>query len=281
MLTACSTIFTRTTLLSSPSSLSSNAFSTLSQSFAPSSVTSSSRVSFSVSSSPSSSPSVTSLRKASLNELPVVRQLSTATSKQSARAPSPASRVQPKVINTEPPKASQSASHSEGVTSITWTDFFRFRRSRIMMERLCAFAGGVVSLFSGTYYFMAVADFDPTEPVFGVIDAFLAYGLASVGVGMLGAVVGLFSGGLIWRAIQKQGVINAIDQREKQFFKRLVAFRPAELRLSLQNPLPDYYGEGVTSVGEYRAWIKKQRDYRIKTEGFKAFRSIKRKSKNH
>jgi hypothetical protein len=103
-------------------------------------------------------------------------------------------------------------------------------------------------------------------------------------------------------------------QREREFFSRIQQFRPAEVRLSLQNPLPDYYGEGVKSVSGYRAWLRKQRDvstydhlfcfslfncvypdvhldsasthyhyhqqYRIKTEGFKSISTLKAKAKN-
>ena len=34
--------------------------------------------------------------------------------------------------------------------------------------------------------------------------------------------------------------------------------------MQLQNPIPDYYAEKVRSVADYRTWIKKQRDVRIK-----------------
>ncbi|KAI9324009.1 mitochondrial import protein Pam17-domain-containing protein [Obelidium mucronatum] len=144
---------------------------------------------------------------------------------------------------------SKTVSQSQPEASkLSWTEYFGHKKQSRNYELGLSAVTGVTSFFAGSYYFMAVKEFDPTELVFGVMDASIANILAS------------------------------IDRMDAEFFERVKKFRPqGQLRLSLQNPMPDYYAESVKSVQGYRAWLKKQRDYRIKTEGFKAMRSIKRK----
>ncbi|KAJ3194845.1 TIM23 complex component [Entophlyctis luteolus] len=161
---------------------------------------------------------------------------------------------------------------------MSWTEYFGHKRRAKSFELASSVASFTVFLVAGSYYFMAVKEFDPTELVFGVMDASVAYSMGALAVGAAGAVVGVFGGSALWRVTADKRVLQAIDRLDKQFFERVKKFRPqGQLRLSLQDPLPDYYAESVKSVADYRAWLKKQRNYRIKTEGFKAMKSIKRK----
>lgn len=54
-----------------------------------------------------------------------------------------------------------------------------------------------------------------------------------------------------------------IDQREADFYKRIKQHRPQSIRINMvpgaQSKMPDYYGEKITSVREYRNWIKQQK----------------------
>lgn len=51
---------------------------------------------------------------------------------------------------------------------------------------------------------------------------------------------------------------------DKEFFKHIVKNRADPTANSVRNPIPDYYGEKIKSVSEYRAWLRKQREYRRK-----------------
>ena len=56
-------------------------------------------------------------------------------------------------------------------------------------------------------------------------------------------------------------------QRDKEFFERVKRLRvPSELQ-ALNATLPDYYGEKVKSLSDYRKWIRKQREYLAKSLG--------------
>lgn len=67
---------------------------------------------------------------------------------------------------------------------------------------------------------------------------------------------------LVYRKIGRQ-----IVEKEKQFFQRIKKFRVDPTQSSLNNPVPDFYGEKIGSVADYRRWLKDQRAFNLKTSG--------------
>ena len=57
-------------------------------------------------------------------------------------------------------------------------------------------------------------------------------------------------------------------QKEKEFYHRLIRHRADPSGQSMSNPVPDYYGEKISSVTGYRQWLKDQRAFRKKREGY-------------
>ena len=165
---------------------------------------------------------------------------------------------------------------SQSAPSISWTDYFAIRTSKKRWERAGGLLGGLAGLSGGGYYFLAVADFDPTEPLLGLPDPTIAYVLGALAVGGTSAALGIVGMGAFWR-LSKQSyvfffldmdrhILALIDQKEKEFFKRLSQHRPKELRFlavpgSGEVALPDYYGEKIHSISDYRSWIRKQRKF--------------------
>jgi mitochondrial import inner membrane translocase subunit TIM23 len=56
------------------------------------------------------------------------------------------------------------------------------------------------------------------------------------------------------------------SQKEKEFFARIKKYRVDPTTSSLGNPVPDYYGEKIGSVMDYRRWLKDQRAFNLKRE---------------
>ncbi|KAJ3412763.1 subtilisin-like serine protease [Chytridiales sp. JEL 0842] len=170
------------------------------------------------------------------------------------------------------PNASN-ANADGSLPDLSWKQYFALRASRLTHERLTGILGGAVGFFAGSYYFGFVVDVKP-EPFFGFLDPAIVYGMGIFAVAGVAAALGTVGGGAIWRMRQGSAILKAIDelksiladnlQKERQFFLRIQSVRPAEVTLSLQNPLPDYYGEGVKSVADYRSWLRKQRDGMIR-----------------
>ena len=53
-------------------------------------------------------------------------------------------------------------------------------------------------------------------------------------------------------------------QKEKSLYSRIKRYRADPSASSPQNPLPDYYGEKIGSVKDYRRWLKDQRAFNLK-----------------
>lgn len=54
------------------------------------------------------------------------------------------------------------------------------------------------------------------------------------------------------------------SQKEKSFYARIKRYRADPSASSPQNPIPDYYGEKIASVKDYRRWLKDQRTFNRK-----------------
>lgn len=57
-------------------------------------------------------------------------------------------------------------------------------------------------------------------------------------------------------------------QKEKEFYYRIRRYRVDPSNNSMNNPVPDYYGEKIGSVQGYRQWLKDQRAYNRKRRSF-------------
>ena len=57
-------------------------------------------------------------------------------------------------------------------------------------------------------------------------------------------------------------------QKERDLYRRIKQHRVDPSSSSAGNPVPDYYGEKIGSVAEYRTWMKDQRAYNKRRQNF-------------
>jgi len=76
--------------------------------------------------------------------------------------------------------------------------------------------------------------------------------------------LGPFLGSAVWRWRNGGRVVGEVAEKEREFFKRIKKFRVDPAGSSMQNPVPDYYGEKIGSVVDYRRWLKDQRAFNKK-----------------
>ena len=57
-------------------------------------------------------------------------------------------------------------------------------------------------------------------------------------------------------------------QKERDLFRRIKKHRVDPSNSSAGNPVPDYYGEKIGSVGQYRIWLRDQRAYNKRRQSF-------------
>lgn len=143
--------------------------------------------------------------------------------------------------------------------------------------------------------------------VFG-LDPFVVLGLTTAGFGAIGWLAGPFVGGAAFNVLNRRfrGQIAEVSvfslsrsycwhevvasvstgwvreevsglmancgsrrlQKEKEFYQRVRRYRVDPSSQSFSNPVPDYYGEKIGSVKDYRQWLKDQRAYNKKRQSF-------------
>lgn len=160
----------------------------------------------------------------------------------------------------------QQASGSPANTAFNWNAFFRLRKSR----RRYSLASSWLSLVGvgfGAFYYLSthpevgdeLAKVVPVDPIFCLGGSLIASLL-------LGWLVGPFFGTSVWNFVHRS-VRREFASKEKQFFQRIRQHRVNPTGANPNNPVPDYYGEKISSVSGYRQWLKDQRVFNRKREG--------------
>ncbi|KAI5886012.1 mitochondrial import protein Pam17 [Schizophyllum commune H4-8] len=140
-----------------------------------------------------------------------------------------------------------------------WAEYFKIRRSRRLWQNIMTVPTSIVGLAGGALYFGSL-DTDPLKPIMG-LDPFMFYGICTAGCMGIGFLFGPTVGTALWRLTHKSK-LPLIDARDREFFEHIARNRvPAELQ-SPTKPVPDYYGEKIGSVHQYRQWLKDQAKYK-------------------
>ncbi|KAF9157084.1 TIM23 complex component [Linnemannia schmuckeri] len=145
--------------------------------------------------------------------------------------------------------------------TMDWNTYFALRKTRRNYERAFMVPSALVSLLGAGYYF-AQRDFDPT-PIFGM-DQVIVYGIGTVAAGLVGLAMGPVIGNSVFRAANSRAK-PLVDRMDTEFLKHIARNRADPAANSISNPIPDYYGEKIKSVSEYRSWLRKQREFRRKS----------------
>ncbi|KAJ2402564.1 TIM23 complex component [Coemansia sp. RSA 2559] len=144
---------------------------------------------------------------------------------------------------------------------LDWEDFFALRRERRLWERVASIPCAIIGLSAGAAIF-ATLPIDPQQMFFG-FDPLIVFGAATLGCMVLGYGVGPTIG-RAWYRVMSPAMEKALRAKEAEFFKHIKANRSDPSLSSMGNPLPDFYGEKINSLGGYRKWLRKQREHERK-----------------
>ncbi|KAI9468102.1 MAG: mitochondrial import protein Pam17 [Benjaminiella poitrasii] len=140
----------------------------------------------------------------------------------------------------------------------TWNDYFKLRKKRRIYE-VASYLPSTVVPAAGTFSYFLQMQVDPLTKVLGM-DPLMAAVACTFGAGFGGFLLGPVVGNTFFKLMNGK-VVSAMDQRDKEFYEHIKRNR-ADARLnSIRNPVPDYYGEKIQSVQDYRAWLRKQREH--------------------
>ncbi|KAL2167809.1 hypothetical protein VTG60DRAFT_821 [Thermothelomyces hinnuleus] len=82
----------------------------------------------------------------------------------------------------------------------------------------------------------------------------------------LGWLVGPILGTAVFNAL-KSKYKGPMAVKESEFFARIKKHRVDPSASSVRNPVPDFYGEKISSVAGYRQWLRDQRAFNRKKTG--------------
>ncbi|TVY32104.1 Presequence translocated-associated motor subunit pam17, mitochondrial [Lachnellula subtilissima] len=163
---------------------------------------------------------------------------------------------------TRPAKPSTRPSDQE---RLSWNTFFTLRKTRRRYQLGSSITTSLTSFVGGAEILLA-SDMDSLVSQFP-LDPFITLGIITFLCGGAGWLVGpiVGTGMFNWR---NRGVRDQMDQKEREFYRRIKKFRVDPSASSAANPVPDYYGEKIGSVADYRQWLKDQRAFNRKRSHF-------------
>ncbi|KAI9850383.1 MAG: TIM23 complex component [Thelocarpon superellum] len=149
---------------------------------------------------------------------------------------------------------------------LDWNRFFKLRKVR-RRYNLVASLGTSVGTTALGISILSQQDLDAMGgQIFG-LEPVVVLGLVTAGFGALGWLAGPFLGNAAFNVVNSK-FRDQIVMKEREFFSRIKRFRVDPSSQSFSNPVPDYYGEKIGSVADYRQWLKDQRAYNKKRQSF-------------
>ncbi|KAG0173490.1 TIM23 complex component [Apophysomyces sp. BC1034] len=147
-------------------------------------------------------------------------------------------------------------SNDNGIDS--WNDYFNLRKKRRMYE-IGSYAPCTIVPFMGTGAYFMNLEIAPTTTFFGM-DPLMGSVMATTASGFVGFLLAPVVGNVFFKLFNRK-IQSAMDVRDRDFYDHIKRNR-ADARLnSIRNPIPDYYGEKIQSVTDYRSWLRKQREH--------------------
>jgi len=149
--------------------------------------------------------------------------------------------------------------------TLDWNTFFTLRKTRRRFHFLSSLLTTVIGGGGGA---MLLVNQD-LDWLLGKIpmDPFFSLGLITLSFAGLGWLVGPSLGNAIFYTFKSgSGVKQSMAIKEAEFFARIRKNRVDPSSSSVQNPVPDFYGEKISSVAGYRRWLKDQRAFVMKRE---------------
>ncbi|KOS15908.1 mitochondrial import protein pam17 [Malassezia pachydermatis] len=118
----------------------------------------------------------------------------------------------------------------------------------------------VTGIISGTYFL--TQEIDPSKTFAGIDPLFVYMGATAACTG-LGWLVGPSIGTAVWSLMHRSKAAQ-MATRDREFFQHIRKMRADPTRQVMHNPLPDYYGEKIGSLHQYRKWLRDQQIFRRK-----------------
>ncbi|XWX02367.1 hypothetical protein V2A60_010404 [Cordyceps javanica] len=152
-------------------------------------------------------------------------------------------------------------SAAASTAALDWNSFFQLRVKRRRIQMAFSLLSGVLGGGAGAVALSSGA----ADSLIGLVplDPFVTLGIATMCAGGLGWLIGPSLGSQVFYLLNRRYKTQML-QKESEFLTRVKKHRSDPAQSSTSNPVPDYYGEKISSVAGYRRWLKDQRAFNRK-----------------
>ncbi|EST04932.1 Mitochondrial import protein Pam17 [Kalmanozyma brasiliensis GHG001] len=162
---------------------------------------------------------------------------------------------------TPPASASPAAAPSNELSNLSWDKYLQLRKSRRLAGMVTTIPTTLLAGAAAGSYFLTL-EIDPTNTIAGLDPIYINAGLTLACTG-LGWLTGPTVGNSIWSLLHRKNA-KQIAEKDHDFYEHIKRNRVDPTRQSVQNPVPDYYGEKIGSIKQYRQWLRDQAAFRRK-----------------
>lgn len=150
-------------------------------------------------------------------------------------------------------------------TKLTWSDFFKLRK----LQHRINVGSSLFSMLLGcniSWAYLSTMEIDPTQLLLG-FDPFTVISAGIIASGTLGYLLGPTVGSQVFKLSHGKQLVQFND-KNKEFLKHIIHNRVDASSQSFSNPVPDYYGEKIGSLKEYKQWLRDCHAYAKKANEF-------------
>lgn len=148
---------------------------------------------------------------------------------------------------------------------LTWVDYFQLKKQNNRINTIAGVFTGLGGAFI-TLSYLGNIEIDVEKPIMG-FDPLMVMGGAVILGGLVGFLVGPFIGSSIFR-LTNRAQLKQFELKNTEFLSRLRIKRPDPSSQSFSNPIPDYYGEKIYSLKDYKQWLRDCNAFRRKSKEF-------------
>ncbi|KAI3626197.1 hypothetical protein CBS9595_001558 [Malassezia furfur] len=174
-------------------------------------------------------------------------------------------RAAPRALGACTPAAARAAgtSAAQNTNTLPWSTYLQMRRQRRLAGLISTVPTMAIAAIASGSYFMTL-EIDPSKTIAGIDPLFVHIG-ATLACTAVGWLVGPSLGVGVWTLLHRSRAAQ-FAQRDREFYTRIKRLRADPTRQVVHNPVPDYYGESIGSIHQYRQWLRDQAIYRRKAQ---------------
>lgn len=155
--------------------------------------------------------------------------------------------------------------NSTGGPSLSWVEFLNLKKQNNRLNVASSVLTGLGGAFI-TLTYLGNIEIQVDKPIMG-LDPFMVMGGAVLLGGGVGYMFGPFLGTALFN-LKNRAALQQFKIKDQVFLQKVKHHRVDPSSQSFSNPVPDYYGERIYSLKDYKQWLRDCNAFRRKAKEF-------------